>query len=401
MGGVSGPDPFANPSRWSRTLDLFSVLALGVAVFGAYQAFSEGFASGITAGALCVVAVGLWMRVRSGQGRWPPYALVIVSAALLVVPGSGLGGGFHLTVTIALLALREGFRNALMANLVVTLAVTGWYAWRADESLEDSVISAVGFVLFLMLGVGFGALLRDLALAREEAARHGGELAVANEQLRASIATERELVLAQERARSARDLHDGLGHRLTLVAMSLDFAQRMRSRDPERAWSEITSAATTNLEALDHMRLWVRALDPPASATGVGGPAAFAAIADAFRGTGLAVRVAHQGSVEALPGAVAVFATRLIQEGLTNVLRHAQADEVDITILQSPHQVRITVRDNGVERAADAPEGFGLRSLRTRAEELGGRLTSGPSGAGGWELVTVLPLDERSIARAG
>ena len=126
-----------------------------------------------------------------------------------------------------------------------------------------------------------------------------------------------------------------------------------------------------------------------------------AAIADAFRGTGLTVRVAHQGSVEALPGPVAVFATRFIQEGLTNVLRHARADEVDITILQSPHQVRITVADNGIERAADAPEGFGLRSLRTRAEELGGRLSSGPSGAGGWELATVLPLDEQSMVRAG
>ena len=398
---MTGPDPFATPSRWSRTLDLFSVLALGVAVFGAYQAFSEGVGPGVTAGALCVVAVGLWMRVRRGQGRWPPYALVIISAGLLVVPGSGLAGGFHLTVTIALLGLREGFRNALLANLGAALTVTLWYALRDGETLEYSVISGAGIVLFLMLGVGFGALLRELALAREVAGRHGAELAVANEQLRASIATERELVLAHERARSARDLHDGLGHRLTLVAMSLDFAQRMRTRDPDSAWREITSAATTNLEALDHMRLWVRALDPPASAASVGGPAAFAAIADAFRGTGLAVRVAHQGSVEALPGPVAVFATRFIQEGLTNVLRHAQADEVDITIVQSPHQVRIEVRDNGVERAAGGPEGFGLRSLRTRAEELGGRLTSGPSGAGGWELDTVLPLEERSTARAG
>lgn len=267
---MSGPDPFANPSRWSRILDLFSVLALGVAVFGVYQAFSEGVGSGITAGALCVVAVGLWVRVRSGQGRWPPYALVLVSAAFLVVPGSGYAGGFHLTVTIALLGLREGFRSALLANLAATLTLAVWLAWRDGVSLKDSVISAAAMVLFLMLGVGFGALLRDLAVAREVAARHGAELAVANEQLRASIATERELVLAQERARSARDLHDGLGHRLTLVAMSLDFAQRMRTRDPEEAWSEITSAATTNLEALDHMRLWVRALDPPASAAGVG-----------------------------------------------------------------------------------------------------------------------------------
>jgi len=247
-------------------------------------------------------------------------------------------------------------------------------------------------MLFLLLGVGFGSLLRDLELARRLVARHGAELARANEQLRASIATERELVLAQERARSARDLHDGLGHRLTLVAMSLDFAQRTRAKDPDRAGAEVSTAATTNSLALDEMRLWVRALDPPAPDTDVGGAAAFEAIAGAFRGTGLQVNVSHEGSEESLPGPIAVFATRLIQEGLTNVLRHASATAVDIDIRQSPHQVRVALRDNGDVRSSTVHEGFGLRSLRTRAEELGGRLTFGPTVRGGWGIAAVLPL---------
>lgn len=105
------------------------------------------------------------------------------------------------------------------------------------------------------------------------------------------------------------------------------------------------------------------------------------------------MRVNHEGSQESLPGPIAVFATRLIQEGLTNVMRHAGASEIDIDIVQSPQQVRIALRDNGI--GADAPhEGFGLRSLRERAESLGGSLISGPTTLGGWEVATVLPITE-------
>lgn len=392
---MSSSDPFDDRGMWSRILDLFSVLALGVALFGTYQAFAEGIVGGLIATVLCVLGVLLWLRIRSGVGSWETYALILVCVALLIVPGSGLAGGFYATLAIALVGLRKGFAQALAANIGLAVVVAAWHLWRDHETLLESAIATFGFVLFLMLGVGFGSLLRDLEQARRVVARHGAELEVANDQLRASIATERELVLAQERARSARDLHDGLGHRLTLVAMSLDFAQRMRSKDPDNAWSEIARAAATNTEALDYMRLWVRALDPPAAATNVGGAAAFDAIADAFRGTGLDVRVNHEGSEDTLPRPIALFATRLIQEGLTNVLRHAHARAVDIDISQGADQVRIALRDDG-DRPGESHEGFGLRSLRARAEELGGRLISGPSALGGWEVATVLPLGEES-----
>ena len=74
------------------------------------------------------------------------------------------------------------------------------------------------------------------------------------------------------------------------------------------------------------------------------------------------------------------------------MLRHASATAVDIDIRQSPHQVGVALRDNGDVRSSSVHEGFGLRSLRTRAEELGGRLTFGPTVRGGWGIAVVLPL---------
>ncbi len=156
-------------------------------------------------------------------------------------------------------------------------------------------MQAAGSAAFFLLAAGFGGLLRGVEQARSTAIKRGIELEAANQRLRVAIVTERELVPAQERARSAHELHDGLGHRLTRIGMSLQVAQLMRERDPERSWEEITRAEQTNQEALDVMRLWVRALHPPALVTGADDRPTFDAIAEAFsrhrpRGGGRAAR---------------------------------------------------------------------------------------------------------------
>lgn len=173
--------------------------------------------------------------------------------------------------------------------------------------------------------------------------------------------------------------------------MSLQFARRTRDRDAERAWAEVEVAASTNQEALSAMRLWVRALNPPPPRVDVGGAEAFDGIVEGFRGTGLEVSLEHHGDTDPLPDHVSLFATRLIQESLTNVLRHSSADAATIVVTQSPHQVRLAVRDNGVGAQA-TPEGFGLRALRERAEDLGGTVVAAPTHSRGWEIAAVVPL---------
>lgn len=376
---------------WGRILDLVGVLAFGFALVGVVFAFTRGAWTGTAVLALVAAALVLWLWERRRREVRAAYGIAICCAVLLLIPGTDSWPTLLLFASLALIGLEGGLRCALLVAAAFGGLIAVGMALAFHRGAVDIVVQSLGTAAMLAIGGALGALVRELEVARAATAGREAELRAANEALRASITTERELVLAQERARSARELHDGLGHRLTLVAMSLQFAQRARHRDPDRAWAEIDTAAATNQQALDLMRLWARALNPPKPDTAVGGAATFEAIADAFRGTGLAVDIRHHGAPDTLPGPIAVFATRLIQEGLTNVLRHAQARRVVVDIVQSPAQVRFTVTDDG-HGASAVHEGFGLRSLRERATALGGRLTTGPAVTGGWEISVVLPL---------
>lgn len=193
---------------------------------------------------------------------------------------------------------------------------------------------------------------------------------------------------------------------MTVVSMSLSFAQRMKDVDPEAAWDEVASAARTNAQALADMRLWVRALNPPDLIPEVGGASAFDAIAESFRGTGMKVLVSHHGDAAPLRAELSIFAQRLVQECLTNTLRHSDSQEVHIELVQDSRSIELGVLSvppasgTGDEGGAGASssqlpsfvEGFGLRSLRERAEALGGRMVAGHLPDGGFRVVATCPL---------
>lgn len=136
------------------------------------------------------------------------------------------------------------------------------------------------------------------------------------------------------------------------------------------------------------MRTWVRALDPirVGDAQGV---AAFEAIAESFRGTGLEVEVSSTGSERELSKPLALFSYRFVQEGLTNALKHGGADRVRIVLDQRTAFV-LTLRDNGTVESGPVSPGFGLRSLRERAEDLGGGIEYAPTREG-FTLTATIP----------
>ena len=300
---------------------------------------------------------------------------------------------FLILVTQVIIAFDVGLTVAAVMSIVYAVVFSATALFPLGVPLLNVLRENGLTALLLLLAAGVGALIRTAERSRSEAAELGAELTLANAGLRNSLLLERDLVLAEERARSARQLHDGLGHRLTLVALSLEYAQQAHTQNSAKAWAEVETASATTRDALSEMRLWVRALDPPVADEGVAGAAAFNAIADAFRGTGLDVRVDYRGEGPALNRDAALFATRFIQEGLTNVLRHAEATRVDIEVIQSPQQVRFVIGDNGIGSASPA-EGFGRRSLRERAETLCGTVSFRRSALGGFELAAVLPLSE-------
>jgi signal transduction histidine kinase len=182
-----------------------------------------------------------------------------------------------------------------------------------------------------------------------------------------------QLVLAREddRRRIRRDLHDGLGPVLGGVAMRLDAAGNAVATDPETAHRLVVQSRAEITEALADVRRLVHGLRPPAL-DDLGLLAAVEQHADRARTAGLDVAV-EADAVAGLPAAVEVAAYRIVSEALTNVARHADARACTVSLVTGPVDLEVVVRDDGRGIAEDVVAGVGLRSLRERVEELGGR----------------------------
>ena len=376
-------------------LPVLQILALVcLAIFG-LRLLEASALTGVGVAVLCCVlavvgVVGvLWVvRRRLGAGRGRAACSVVV---LLLVAGPAQLGtiGFSvpvLVVAAALLVVDIGARASLVGDVfvsalpVLSLALGRSWAQTLSDVLSLMALMSVGTALGVVLS-GY-----DVALAAQR--RAIAERDAALEKLRRRAVLEKELMLAQERARAAHELHDGLGHRLTRIGMSLEFAGRVRHSDPAAAWEEVAVAERTSREAVREMRTWVRALSP-VRAEDDRGVAGLEDVAASFRGTGVRVRVTDELSPRSLTEAAELLMYRTVQEGLTNALRHCRARSVDIRVSAVDRGALVTVTNDipvelrpRVPRApvggeGGASAGFGLGGLSERAAELGGAVTAG------------------------
>ena len=376
-------------------LPVLQILALVcLAIFG-LQLLEASALTGVGVAVLCCVlavvgVVGaLWVvRRRLGAGRGRAACSVVV---LLLVAGPAQLGtiGFSvpvLVVAAALLVVDIGARASLVGDVFVSaLPVLSLALGRSWAQTLPDVLS---FMALMSVGTALGVVLSgyDVALAAQR--RAIAERDAALEKLRRRAVLEKELMLARERARAAHELHDGLGHRLTRIGMSLEFAGRVRDSDPAAAWEEVAVAERTSREAVREMRTWVRALSP-VRAEDDRGVAGLEDVAASFRGTGVRVRVIDELSPRSLTEAAELLMYRTVQEGLTNALRHCRARSVDICVSAVARGALVTVTNDipvelrpRVPRApvggeGGASAGFGLGGLSERAAELGGAVTAG------------------------
>lgn len=233
---------------------------------------------------------------------------------------------------------------------------------------------------------------------------------------RASAAAAR-AVRAEERARIARDLHDVLAHHVSVMTVQATAAQRVFSRNPDGARDALVTIESTGRTVLEEMRKLVGVLRiPVATVTGDGarGPDAAAvdwapqpgltdipALTDRLRHTGLIVKLDLAEPARPLPPGIGLAAYRIIQEALTNTLKHAGPPAVaEVTVRCEDSHLIVQVRDDGHGLAAirsvpDDPDRpcHGLVGMRERAALYGGQLWSGPLPSGGFEVSVVFPLD--------
>jgi signal transduction histidine kinase len=288
---------------------------------------------------------------------------------------------------ILLLSQRQGMRWIAAFILVTAIAMVHYYGW--PEGLVMLLLYAGAYFSF---GILSSALVRADE-ARRESQRLLIELQEAHLQLQAYAERVEELAIVEERNRLAREMHDTLGHRLTVAAVQLEGAQRLCPQDSERAANMIATVREQVRDALSELRRTVATLRAPLEAD-LQLRAALRRLATHFEeATGITVHLMLPDEKPDLPDAKRMALYRAAQEALTNVHRHAEARDVWLQLAWQDETVALLVGDNGKGLpAGDARSGFGLRGLRERAEQLGGELYLEPRSGGGTQLYFRLPL---------
>ncbi|MDQ0788721.1 signal transduction histidine kinase [Streptomyces sp. B3I8] len=335
------------------------------------------------------------------RGRAPLTVFAVVGAADAVYVGLGYWpvvctfGPMLALYTVA--ALRP-LRTALCCAAVLT----GLWIYAGLVTDGSSMPSVVGQgLLFSAVLVRFGALARRSAgLTRR---------------LRAEQAERARREVAEERGRIARELHDVVAHHMSVISVQAGLARFVFDSDRTTSRTALDTIAGTSAEALDELRRMLQVLREE-DLTGPGGgrgdaPAApmpglgrLEDLVRRVRAGGVPVGLRVEGDPRPLAPGVDLCAYRVVQEALTNVLKHARhADAVDVEVRYLPHHVTVSVTDDGEGVIPDRVAGgggHGLLGMRERAKLYGGTISVGPRSEGGFAVRLTLPTSA-AAARQG
>lgn len=334
--------------------------------------------------------------------QWLVSGPVLADSSLLVAMYTVAVESAWVTVAIAAAVLEAG----------VIMATVRWTVTSND--LKTFVFLTGLAIAALLAGVVVRALRSQLDWLVERATR----LEIERDQ-QASLAA------AAERARIAREMHDVVSHNIQVMVTLADAALAARSSDPERSADAMREVSSSGREALTDMRRMLGVLrDEPATPVADAregsevvhrdalapqpGLGDLDALVERVRGTGLAVSLERAGRPFAVSGAAGLTVYRIVQEALTNALKHAQDPaQVEVRLDFEDPDIAVLVRDDGRPGLAptgaaangnghspahpNAPEeGHGVAGMTERAAAFGGRLRAGPLPAGGWEVLATL-----------
>ncbi len=389
---MSAPGETAPRGAEVPPLVLDALLGAAVAIVVAIAAASRLEGRPLSIGAfLFAVIFGALMLFRR---RFSVLVLIITALAICVYytfdyPAIGLA----LPMAAALYSAAEK-RHLLTASLVAVVLVGLSMVFRLREGEDPALL--FGYEL------ASTAALMAAAIALGDGVRSRRELRVLGElrerEARASAERER----ADERLALARELHDDLGHSLSVIALHSSSAAETLTDDPDAARTSIGNVRRASTEALRQLRGTVKVLRRTGESVPTAPGAALAEvdkIADTLRQAGLEVRL--RVVAPALPTGVSAVAYRIVQEATTNVIKHARARQVTIDVHTDGPVLRIEVADDGVgvERhiAAGSQAGHGIRGMAERAAALGGTVGV-RSETAGTIVSAALPLEENPVA---
>ncbi|MFF9632688.1 sensor histidine kinase [Streptomyces fradiae] len=393
------PSPVRRGRVSARTADLAVTAAVTVLVTG-WTAFSI-LSAPAGSESLPRTLLG-WLLIAVACGALPlrrraPVAVAVVTllASVVYYPTSSHDGPLMVTFALALYtAAAEGRFAAAAALASVTLLAVGLGEMRQEtgrRQIDDTSLVMLAGWLISLVAVGRAQRTR-LAYLREAEQR---ALAAQREQEARALQS-----VAEERLRIAREVHDVLGHSLSLIHVQSSAALHGLTRRPAPA--EALPAATRALEAVkatskDALRELRGTLGvlrqgaeeaPIAPVSGLG---RLDELVGRARAAGLDVATRTEGTARRLPPALDLAAYRIVQESLTNVTRHARASEVLITLTWTDEALGLCVEDDGEGSPDGGAGGSGLRGMAERARAFGGELTAGNTGQG-FRVSARLPL---------
>jgi signal transduction histidine kinase len=320
--------------------------------------------------------------------RLPRSTLAVVAPielALLVFRG-GRPAAFFIALALysagAVLSRRE---TQILTGVLAVATLGATIAGRGDQVIPASI----GSVALVLLGWLAAENTRaGRAYARQQAERAAEKAAAAE----AEHAEQVRRALAGERAEIARELHDIVAHAMSVIAVRSGVARMVLDSDPQQAREALGIIETTTRRSLQEMRLLVGVLrdddDQEVALKPAPGLADLDRLAADLEVAGVAVDLHVNGTVRVLPPAADLSAYRIVQEALTNVVRHAGPTRAHVRISYRPDEVAIEVLDDGPPGDRESHTGHkshgghGLIGMRERAALFGGELTAGPDGAG-------------------
>jgi signal transduction histidine kinase len=387
MKAMNVGDRLGSASRTGVIVD--GAVAAGLAAFltvGTYFA-SQGqpdrrpFDAG--AAALVIAAAGAlaWRR------RHPVAVLGVVFGAALIYFVLGYANGpIWLALIVAYFsAVVAGHRLAAAVVAVIGFSVFPWLDYLLRDQPGPSLVGMAGLAAWLLVLLGVAEAIRIRRERAVEAARIREE-----EALRRA---------GEERLRIARELHDALGHHLSLINMQSGVALHLNTELPEQARTSLAAIKQASKEALSELRSVLDILrqeGEPAARSPTWTLARLEELVSQAAAAGLVVRSESEGEARPLPFAVDVAAFRIVQEALTNVTRHAGPATATVRVSYGDRELTVQVDDDGRGPSphGGAPGGGkGIVGMRERVAALGGDLQAGPRPDGGFRVLARLPLD--------
>ena len=345
-------------------------------------AFGEGKSYSWLIAVLLVIQLGLYMRAVAFNS-WPipngwlaayfipgPILWVIVS---WLDPDLWWMGMMYFGQMWGCLPPKAAIPGTAAVVVGVILATFGW---RSIDRIEPSAV--IGFTFGWIGMIAVYLWFTQVIRSSEERARLIRELEAANHELVIARERESDLATLRERERLARDLHDNLGHALSVMSVQLEAIQRLYRVDPQRGSEHIDSLKDLTRHSMDDLRRSLDGLRAP----GLGDRQLVTAVQDlsvsVSQRAGITVRCQVDPAVSTLNPALAETVWRVAQEALANIEKHAHARTAEVRVSREPQSVWVVVGDDGVGLPSDAEAKrghYGLRGLRERVEGLGGTLT--------------------------